>query len=174
MVATFTLGVFAATSGVTSGAGDFGTDVQQMLEAKSMQQFGVNSGLPQSSPLSISAAEATAAPNIDQMVLWPNDQSPTHLIACNEEGVAQAGVQRIRLSDGLAETIVTGTTSCDPVRKTPWGTVLFGEEAGGGANGGRMYELIDPLNTSGVTLNRVTGVFSGGTGATNLVARPSL
>jgi len=123
MVATFTLGVFAATSGVTSGAGDFGTDVQQMLEAKSMQQFGINSGLPQSSPLSISAAEAnadptrlvtlskqlqakvvtaTAAPNIDQMVLWPNDQSPTHLIACNEEGVAQAGVQRIRLSDGLA------------------------------------------------------------------------
>src|SRR5205823_255710 len=80
----------------------------------------------------------------------------------------------IRLSDGLAETIVTGTTSCDPVRKTPWGTVLFGEEAGGGANGGRMYELIDPLNTTGVTLNRATGVFSGGTGSANMAARPAL
>jgi len=70
--------------------------------------------------------------------------------------------------------MVTGTTSCDPVRKTPWGTILFGEEAGGGPNGGRMYEMIDPLNVTGVTLNRASGVFSGGTGFANLAARPSL
>jgi secreted PhoX family phosphatase len=37
-----------------------------------------------------------------------------------------------------------------------------------------MYELIDPLNTTGVTLDRATGVFSGGTGAANLVARAAL
>ncbi len=51
---------------------------------------------------------------------------------------------------------------------------MFAEEAGGGPNGGRVYELIDPLNTTGVTLDRATGTFSGGTGAGNLVARPAL
>src|SRR6266536_606909 len=46
--------------------------------------------------------------------------------------------------------------------------------AGGAPNGGRVYELIDPLNATGVTLDRATGTFSGGTGAGNLVARPAL
>mgnify|MGYP003693732113 CR=1 FL=1 len=32
------------------------------------------------------------------MVFWPNDQNPTHLIVANEEGPAQPGLQRIRLS----------------------------------------------------------------------------
>jgi secreted PhoX family phosphatase len=34
--------------------------------------------------------------------------------------------------------------------------------------------LIDPLNTTGVTLNRATGVFSGGTGAGNFAVRSAL
>ena len=34
--------------------------------------------------------------------------------------------------------------------------------------------MIDPLHVTGVTLNRATGVFSGGTGAQNLTARPAL
>ncbi len=193
-LAVFAFGMLAGAD-VSSGAVDFGQEVQGMLDAKSMQAFGVVNGLPQSSPLSITTVEAnadptklvtlskqlqarvvtkTAAPNIDQMVLWPNDQNPTHLIACNEQGTGDPGLQRIRLSDGVAETIVTGTSDCDPVRKTPWGTILFGEEADGGPNGGRMYEMIDPLNVTGVTLNRATGVFSGGTGSTNLIARPAL
>ena len=66
---------------------------------------------------------------------------------------------------------MTGTTSCDPTRRTPWGTILFGEEAG---TGGQLYELIDPLHTTGVTLDRTTGTFSGGTGAANLVRRDAL
>jgi secreted PhoX family phosphatase len=116
-----------------------------------------------------------AGANVDQISLWPSDARPTHLIFCNEEGVTSPGLQRLRLSDGLVETIVTGTTSCDPTRRTPWGTILFGEEAGGGtATGGRMYELINPLATTGVTLDRIAGTFSGGTGAENLVARNSL
>ena len=69
---------------------------------------------------------------------------------------------------------MTGTTSCDPTRRTPWGTIVFGEEAGGGATGGRLYELIDPLHTTGVTLDRTTGLFSGGVGANNLVTRTAL
>lgn len=69
-------------------------------------------------------------PNIDQMALWLNDTSPTHLIVCNEEGATQPGVQRVRLADGVVETILTGTVSCDPVRRTAWGTIFVSEEMG--------------------------------------------
>ena len=48
---------------------------------------------------------------------------------------------------------------------------MFGEEAG---STGRVYELIDPIHTTGVTLDRTTGTFSGGVGAQNLVTRTAL
>jgi hypothetical protein len=88
--------------------------------------------------------------------------------------VGDPGLVRINLASGAQQVIVTGTADCDPVRRTPWGTILFGEEAGGGPTGGRIYELIDPLHTTGVTLDRATGSFSGGSGAVNLAARPAL
>src|SRR5690349_18114673 len=37
-----------------------------------------------------------------------------------------------------------------------------------------MYELINPLATTGVTLDRASGTFSGGIGAQNLVVRTAL
>ncbi|MEO6397156.1 MAG: alkaline phosphatase PhoX [Tepidiformaceae bacterium] len=186
-----------AAVAVGGAAQDFGSERDQMLEAKSVQQFGIVSGLQSSSSVAVTAAEASANPlslitvakglkvrvvtaggiagaNIDMMALWPDDTNPTHLIACNEQGADHPGVQRINIATGAVETIVTGTTACDGVRRTAWGTILFSEEAGGGASGGRVYELMNPLGTTGVTLNRATGVFSGGTGATNLTARPAL
>ncbi|MFN8633951.1 MAG: DUF839 domain-containing protein [Chloroflexota bacterium] len=196
LVAATVVGVGALLTTTVLAAQDFGQFVQSQLAAHGQEQFGVNRPLERSSPNQVTAAQATAdpttlftlagglrarvvsrgvaAPNIDQMALWPDDRNPTHLIACNEQGTGDPGLQRIEIATGAAETIVTGTTECDPVRKTPWGTILFGEEAGGGANGGALYELIDPLHTTGVTLNRATGAFSGGTGAANLTARPAL
>jgi hypothetical protein len=97
-----------------------------------------------------------ASPNIDMMVPWPS-ANPTHLIACNEEDPAQPGVQKIDLATGMATTIVTGTAGCDPVETTPWGTVVFGEEVGGT---GELFEIIDPLNVAGATIDRATGVSS--------------
>ena len=175
---------------------DFGQQVHADLNDNSQELFGVGHGLDASSTTSIDAATASAdpsklatfaeglnvrvitsgvaAPNLDMIALWPNDQNPQWIIECNEEGPEQAGLQRIRIADGLVETILTGTSSCDPTHRTAWGTILFGEEAGGGAEGGRVYELIDPLHTTGVTLDRTTGVFSGGVGAENFAARPAL
>jgi hypothetical protein len=103
------------------------------------------------------------------MTLYPAD-APTHIIACNEQGATEPGLQRIRLSDGFVETILTGTVSCDPAHVTPWGTVLFGEEAG---SSGTMLEIIDPLNTTGVSYDRVAGTFSGADAA-NVAERPAL
>src|SRR5262249_43577070 len=124
-------------------------------------------------------AAANAGANLDMMAPWPNDVAPTHLIACNEEGPAQPGGQRIRLSDGQVETILAGTPDCDPVRRTPWGTVIVGEEVGPGGSeaGGRVIEIANPLATTNVLYDRVTGTASngpGGSGAENVVSREAL
>ena len=175
---------------------DFGQFVQRQLGNQSMKLYGFSGPLAASSSRSITQAEAQADPRklatvaktlkvnvvtagvapavLDMAAFWPDAKNPKWLIQCNESGPADPGLVRINIATGASTTIVTGTSSCDPVRATPWGTILFGEEAGGGPGGGRMYELIDPLNTTGVTLNRATGTFSGGTGAANLVARPAL
>jgi hypothetical protein len=186
----------AATVMITAGAAvagfTFGQYRDKQLSAMSNNLFGVGKPLAQSSTKQITQAQALADPTKlatlakglhahvvttqgpavdDQISLWPNDTNPTYIIVCNEEGTAQPGLVRINIATGETTTIVTGTTSCDPTRRTPWGTILFGEEAGGGSTGGRLYELIDPLNTTGVTLDRNTGQFSGGVGAQNLVTR---
>jgi secreted PhoX family phosphatase len=176
---------------------DFGLLRDRLLEVTSNSLFGVNRGVAMSSLASIDAATAEASPtalitvarglkarvvtaaasaaaNIDQIALFPGDRAPTHLIVCNEGGPADPGVQRIRISDGLVETMITGTSSCDPIRRTPWGTILVGEEAGGGPNGGQVFECLNPLDVTGVTFDRIAGTFSGGSGAANCIARRAL
>jgi hypothetical protein len=157
---------------------DWGLDRQTQLQNKSEPLFGVGQPLTKSSTVDLTTAQALAnpaglitvakglkvnvvsagkaAPNIDQMVLWPRS-NPQYIIGCNEEGVAQPALQKISLATGAATTIATGLSDCDPVRATPWGTVLFGEENG---SVGAMYELIDPLSVVGATINNVTGVSS--------------
>ena len=176
---------------VALAASDFGSEVESRLNNQSNNLFGVTKTVPASSAASISAEEAEAdptrlvtlargleahvittetAPNTDMIALWPDSSAPSHLIACNEQGTGAPGVQRVELATGAVETIVTGTTTCDPIKRTPWGTIIFGEET---ANG-QLIELIDPLGTTGVLYARATGVFSGGTGAENLVRRTAL
>jgi hypothetical protein len=67
------------------------------------------------------------------------------VFVCDEETTNPA-VQRVDLSlpaSSNATTIVTGLTSCDPVRRTPWGTIIVAEEAG--VTGG-FYEILDPVH----------------------------
>src|SRR4029079_8057366 len=116
------------------------------------------------------SARPDLAPNIDMMALWPTASNPTHIIACNEQATSEPGVQRIRIADGVVETILTGTTSCDPVRRTAWGTIVVGEED----TNGWLIEIINPLQTTGVTFNRATGTASGGTGAANVIGRTAV
>ncbi len=171
---------------------DFGRQTQGRLEAQSRLLFGVERPLASSSDEAVAAAEADEDPReiakfagglrvrvvttqsgrlTDQMALWPNDSEPTHLIACNEGGPTTPGLQRIEIATGETETIVSGTKSCDPIRRTPWGTIVFGEESGAD---GALYELIDPLHTTGVTLDRSAGTFGGGRGVDNLVRRDAV
>jgi hypothetical protein len=147
---------------------DFGSETQERLNNNASENFGVKETLPNSSKLAVTQAQALANPkslitlakglsarvvtissgvNTDQIAFWPNDTQPTHLIVCNEQEEAEPGLQRINLQTGATDTIVTGTVECDPVRRTAWGTIIFGEEDG---TDGHLYELIDPLHTTGV------------------------
>ena len=197
LIAAVVFGTIGSVVGVAIAAtGDFGVDRDSSLHDKAVQLFGLKKPLTASSTTTadLSAANADASvlatfakglqvrvvtqgaagQNIDQMALWPDDLHPTHLIACNEEGTTEPGLQSIDVETGAVTTLVTGTTACDPVRVTPWHTILFGEENGSGPTGGRMYELIDPLDVHDVVLDRTTGVFSGGVGADHFEARPAL
>jgi hypothetical protein len=165
--------VAAAVAAVAGG--DPGQQQQDQLEAHSVQYFGVTSGLPSSStqdiddpnaaPLSfatlaegLSARVVTsgvAAANLDMGALWPVD-NPRWLLYCNEQGPSDPGVQRVDLATGAASTILTGVTSCDPLHVTPWGTVVFGEEA----SDGHLWEMVHPESITGATVDRVTGASS--------------
>jgi len=159
---------------------DFGQFRDSTLTHHSEQLFGVVQPLANASTTSVDAATAEANPlsmltvakglrarvvsaeanlgaNIDMMALWPNAAHPTHIIACNEQGSDKPGVQRIDIKTGAVETILTGTTSCDPAHVTPWGTVVIAEENG---SKGRMFEILDPLHTTGVTVDNTNNTTS--------------
>ncbi|MGH8499370.1 MAG: hypothetical protein ACRERV_11280 [Methylococcales bacterium] len=168
---------------------DFGEYRDHLLQAHSKQLFGIKGALDASSTESVDISTAEADPlslvtlaqslhakavsaepdlaaNIDMIVPWPG-QRPTHLIVCNEQGTDEPSVQRVRRSDGFVETILTGMSTCDPVRSTSWGTVIVAEEAG---NSGSLLEIIHPLATTDVVYHRDTGALDG-TDAGNVALR---
>ena len=122
---------------------DFGSFVESQLADHSEQLFGFNRPLEQSAlgpydgldnlqaiqvapGLRASLVSSSVASAADQIAMWPDDDNPKFLFVCDEETSVPA-VQRVDLSkpaDSNATTIVTGLTSCDPVRRTPWGTII--------------------------------------------------
>jgi secreted PhoX family phosphatase len=141
---------------------DFGLFVANLLRTNAETLFGFHSPLEASAVGPYDGPDATQAIKVaeglnvslvssavnqaaDQIALWPNDDRPEYLFVCDEETSTPA-VERVDLSAppaSNATTIVTGLVSCDPVRRTPWGTIIVAEEAG--ASGG-FYEIFDPVN----------------------------
>lgn len=185
-------GLLAAPVLAVADTPDFGVLRDHYLHNHAEELFGIRGPLKASSTASIDTATAEANPaslvttanslrvkvvsantslgaNIDMMTLWPKD-NPTHIIACNEQEASDPGLQRIRLSDGAVETILSGTVSCDPAHTTAWGTVLIGEEAG---STGSVLELIDPLHTTGVQYDHDTHTLTGAD-ATKIAVRSAV
>src|SRR5262249_36222358 len=157
---------------------DFGLFVADLLREHSQPLFGISRPLAESvlgpydgidntraiqvAPgLTVSLVSSSTASAADQIAMWPDDANPTHLFVCDEE-TSNPAVQRVDLSlppAVNATTIVTGLISCDPVRRTPWGTIIVAEEAG--ATGG-LYEIFDPVHiTTPINVtNRATGANS--------------
>jgi hypothetical protein len=103
-------------AGGAIAANDFGQKVQDDLESKSNQLFGFVKAVDASSTTSANPAAATAdptllvtaakgltvkkvaqvtgAPNVDQMALFPNDTSPTHVIGATSREQISSGSLR--------------------------------------------------------------------------------
>jgi secreted PhoX family phosphatase len=118
------------------------------------------------------------ASNADMIAFWPTDTKPEWAIVCIENGETIAGVQRVKLrgSDtGKVETMLTGTRSCDGIRRTPWNTIVATEEvlANPTRPAGWALEIYNPSQTAGVRFNRVTGELTGAD-AGNVKPRPAL
>jgi secreted PhoX family phosphatase len=168
LITTCVLATGVAIVGFTSGMKadhphrDFGSFIADQLSEHSEQLFGIKHPLDESAlgpydgpdntqaiqvapGLHVSLVSSSVASAADQIAMWPDNDDPKFLFVCDEETTNPA-VQRVDLSKPAASnatTIVTGLTSCDPVRRTPWGTIIVAEEAG--ATGG-LYEIIDPVN----------------------------
>ena len=177
-VSLVAVAVAIASSAGASGGFDFGVWRDGHLRAFSQLLFGVGKPIQESSHESVDTATAEADPrtlatvakglhvdvatsasnagtNLDMIALWPDSSHPTHLIVCNEvDDPSLPGVQRIRLSDGEVQTILSGTLDCDPVRRTAWGTILVGEENG---TEGQLVEIIRPLQTTDVIFDHDAG-----------------
>jgi uncharacterized protein DUF839 len=183
----------AASPAISSNGHDFvddpGADYQDELRAHAHDLFGFGKpvGASASTPsstepgdravvvargLKVKVVSDKVGENADMIALWPNDNQPTYAIICNEidgtPGRSPATVQRVRLSDGQVSNMVFGMTSCDPAHRTDWGTIVVGEEAG---TAGRMWEILDPLNVNGVTVDRAAGTSSD---PAHVVARTAL
>ena len=184
----------------TAHAEDFGQVMDETMAEKSAALFGFAAPLGESAApsaeegyrLPADTAEATvalaeglsarfltrdAANHTDMMAFYPAE-APTHLITCVEadletlaDGRLNPGVQRISLADGKVETVVRGTSSCDGIRTTAWGTVLFTEED----DAGGAYEILNPLAVSDVVItDRATGVTSDAAAVVRRMALPTM
>lgn len=198
----FALAALVAPAALTMAAAeDFGARMEAVLAADSAALFGIAAPLAASAPASaeegfrqpgqgagdqvllaegLSAAYLTrmAGNSVDMMAFYPAE-APTHLIACIEgdaeeiaAGKMNPGVQRIALADGAVETILRGTSACDGIRTTPWGTILFTEEDDiGGA-----YEMLNPLaiGAAVVILDRASGATSDPAAVVRRMALPTM
>ena len=153
---------------------DFGVKMEHVLNERSEHLFGIEKPVAESAvgpytdpenTRSITAAKGLKVSIIsnvtnlqaDMIAFWPDNDNPTHLFVCVEDFFSEnsapdrASVQRINLygnPNSNVETIVKGISSCDPIRRTPWGSLVVGEEAG--IDGG-FYEIMDPMDISGIS-----------------------
>ena len=110
-------------------------------------------------------------PENDMMVLWPNDENPTHAIIAVEGDTSDPCVQVVDLNgnpNSNARTILSGLTRSDPIRRTPWGTVVVGEEV----EDGGLYEIFDPVGIQ--TVVQVTDRATGATTDNRVVKRKAV
>jgi secreted PhoX family phosphatase len=183
LVAGIAVAALAAGSVYALSRSDPGAAYEQTLSAQSNAIFGFGHPLAEGSTngvnnapgagavaaaqgLDVSLVSDTVGEDADMIALWPNDTNPTQAYICNEINSVAAGnvgkptVQRVDLATGDVTDLITGTTSCDPIHVTAWGTLVFGEENGAI---GRIYEIFDPTSLDGdpiITVNHTTGTSS--------------
>ncbi len=172
---------------------DFGAGMEHELEAQSEKLFVIVRPLatsangPSTAPdntgalevaksLKVSVVSNVTHAQADMITLWPNDINPTHAFVCIENffrgnDSARFSVQRVNLAgdpNGNVETIVKGISSCDPIKRTLWGTLVVGEEVG---PGGGFYEIMDPMSLTGAAPAVITDRAAGTSTDSRVVKR---
>jgi hypothetical protein len=196
-LAVVVAGSLAAGGTLALSRSDPGADYAAQLAAQSQALFGFGHPLEHelrgtfdgpgdqsvelADGLAAKLVSSTVGQNADMIALWPDDDHPTDAIVCNEidsvstlsggnpnPDLGKATVQRVHLADGAVTDMISGHISCDPAHRTAWGTIVVGEESGAT---GRVWEILDPLHVSGVTVNRVAATTSD---PAHVVARTAL
>lgn len=171
---------------------DWGLEHEQETAAQSQRLFGIARPLSASAVGDVDASAtpaarqvllaeglkatevATVAEDGDMIAFWPDDSQPRFAFVCIEndrtDDGMNPGVQRVNIETGQVRTVVYGTQSCDGIRRTPWGTIVFTEET----DDGHAYELLRPqlAVTDGpyYIVDRASGEVTGN----NVVQRPAL
>lgn len=125
----------------------------------------VGTGLPETAPFKLSSpnfSQKSIADRVTQLAAGQLNSGNWDMQTANETGASAgrylftpfetstAGVQRIDLATGVAQTIVQpgtqGFVAGDASRWTPWGSYLTAEESWGtGSAKGRLFEITNPL-----------------------------
>ena len=195
------LTLLLTSASLPAAAEDFGAMVDTLLAEKSMALFGIAKPLAASAAESAAegyrlpthtAADSVAladgltaefvtrdaANHMDMLAFYPVE-NPTHIITCIEGDVEEIApgkmnpaVQAIALDGSAVTTLVRGTNSCDGIRTTAWGTVLFTEED----DAGGAYEILNPLAiTEAITItDRATGATSDPAAVRRHLALPTM
>ncbi len=175
---------------------DFGLKIEHLLQAQSETLLGIEEPVKESAFGPYNGADGTLAviaakglhvsvvsnatyPMSDQIALWPNNVNPTHAFVCVEDffsgnDATRASLQRVDLngnSDSNVEVTVKGISSCDPVRRTAWGSIVVGEESG--PNGG-FYEIMNPMSLSGSDPAVISDRAAGTSNKPNVVKRTAI
>ena len=157
---------------------DWGLLVQREMHQRAEQLFGVGvlnksalgpytdadstQAIKVADGLRVSLVSSAVHFSTDMIVLWPDDRNPRYLFVCDESS-SNPAVQRVDLRlppASNAITVLTGIVACDPIRRTPWGSLIVGEEASDGG----IYEIMNPVSitTPIAVTNRATGATSDG------------
>jgi secreted PhoX family phosphatase len=159
---------------------DFGLKVENFLKAHSEQLFGITQPLDESAlgtfdgtdntqavsvakGLTVSVISNVTHPEADQIALWPDDAHPTHAFVAVEGEATDPCLQVVDLRadpNNNVRTILMGLVSADPIRRTPWGTLIVAEEESDGG----FYEIFNPL---GITSPIIINDRAAGTNTTN-------
>jgi secreted PhoX family phosphatase len=152
--------VVAGTGAVAAQDPDFGIGTPLAASGTGVSGAPALDVVQAADGLSVTLVSDRVGIDADMIALWPDQAAPTHAIICNEvdgtEEGAQASVQRVDLTTGEVTDMLSGMISCDPAKRTAWGTIIVGEEE----DDGRVIEIIDPLATSGITYDREAGTTS--------------
>ena len=132
------LGLAIVASAAAQDEPDFGIGTPVPVSGTGVTAGPAEEAVTAASGLTVSVASDQVGLDADMIALLPDNAAPTHAgdLQRDRSGESdQASVQLVDLAAGAVTDMISGLISCDAAKRTPWGTVLVGEEE----SDGRVY-----------------------------------